>query len=283
MRICGQPTSVAGIQVEDDAVGPRGRVGAREPGVDLDGAHLRERDEPLGRVDRQQLHGLALERVVERVDVLAQALVGVTLVEAVAAVADRAAHQRERPVGGLGEHERRDGRVVVREVGLGERRVGEEPLAGVGHAHAENIGRLGVGCGDARRVRVQPRPRRRWTRRSSGSAARLGDFADDLGGALSSRTPRKTGWRRWPSAVHSRKATSMTSDGSIQCSTCPVTWGSDVERRLGPFESVEPRAQGRRASRRRNRCRLGRRRPAGRRRRRRPSASRSLRASRRPR
>ena len=79
-----------------------GRVDAGEPAVDLDGAHLRQRDEPLAPIPHQQFHRLALQRVVQRVDVLAQPGVRVTLVEAVAAVADRAAHQRERPVRGLG-------------------------------------------------------------------------------------------------------------------------------------------------------------------------------------
>ena len=36
-------------------------------------------------------------------------------------------------------------------------------------------------------------------------------------GALSSRSPLKTGWRSWPSPVHSVKATSATSRGSVQC------------------------------------------------------------------
>jgi hypothetical protein len=35
--------------------------------------------------------------------------------------------------------------------------------------------------------------------------------------SLSSRTPRKTGWRSFPSAVHSLKATSTTTRGVTQC------------------------------------------------------------------
>ena len=40
--------------------------------------------------------------------------------------------------------------------------------------------------------------------------------------ALSSRSPLNTGWRSWPSPVHSLKATSATSEGEVQCT--PRAW-----------------------------------------------------------
>ena len=66
---------------------------------------------------------------------------------------------------------------------------------------------------------------------------------------LSSRSPLKTGWRSWPSPVHSVKATSATSAGDVQCT--PRAWRAAGGSAKGGVRRLELRRSARREPRQR--------------------------------
>ena len=110
------------VEIEAHAVGAPGLVDVGEPGVDLADAHLRERDQPLRRVEVEELVLAMLDRVGEAKDRLRHADIGVPLVEAAFTLADRTAQERQRALEELREHDRHDRLVVAGEVELREGR-----------------------------------------------------------------------------------------------------------------------------------------------------------------
>jgi hypothetical protein len=126
------------IEVEHHQIRALGLVGVRAPGVDLERAELRERDQAGHVVDRHVLGGVAL-RLFDReaADRLWRAGEHVLLEEAGLAAPLGAAHQRERPVGDVRQHPVGDHREVRDELALGEALLGEQHLVEVGQREPE--------------------------------------------------------------------------------------------------------------------------------------------------
>ena len=85
-----------GVEIEDQAVGIIDGIDARAPGMDFDRAHLDDFEQALLVFDIEVFVTLALVLELEGLDVRAQALAGIALIEALVADAGRAAQQAER-------------------------------------------------------------------------------------------------------------------------------------------------------------------------------------------
>ena len=146
LRHVGKAEALAGIEVEDDAVGPVRLVDARPPGVDLEDAHLHERDEP-GRVLDEQVGARFLEaRDVDLAELGRHARAGVALIEAFALAPGRAAHERDRPARHMREHRLGDGEVVLGKLALGDALLGIEHLVRARQPDARDLDLVAVFC-----------------------------------------------------------------------------------------------------------------------------------------
>src|SRR3546814_15597247 len=108
------------------------------------------------------------------------------LEEAFLGAALRAANQAHRTVGGPGEHQRRDGAIIIGELALRDLRLGEDDAAGIAYLDV-----------------VVARP-----------LDRLRRFLDDVLGRLVLAKPEEARMATTPSAVNSAKAPSATSSGA---------------------------------------------------------------------
>ena len=127
------------IEIEDHAVGPLDGVGQGVPGVDLQDAHLHERDEAGEVVHHEVLADLRLLLDLHATQGFRRPHPAVLHVEAALLRALRAAHQRERPALHVGKDPLRDGFVEEREVALGDALRGIEHAVGMGQAHARHL------------------------------------------------------------------------------------------------------------------------------------------------
>ncbi len=138
--------AVVGIEVEDHLVGPLEGLDARAPHVELERAHLHERENALQRVDRRvgrRPVGLADRH---RDHALRELLDAVLLKEALAAHALRAAHQRERPPRDVRQKQRGDLFVVAGDLELGQADVRIHHAIGMADGHAGYDGRRRTTC-----------------------------------------------------------------------------------------------------------------------------------------
>ncbi len=165
--ISGYLDALAGIEVEDKLVGMQ-RIGlGRAPDVQLDGRHLRHRDQALQPVDRQK-RGLVGGAVAHPGRHRA---VAVLLEEMLTLDAFRAAHDRQRAVRQAGQGVIGDRLPVFHQVALGDAR----PQRPVGMGQRDALDRLGAG---ARRLGGHDRTARCVVRAQVGSgSSRLGGTA----------------------------------------------------------------------------------------------------------
>ena len=128
---------VVGIEIEDDAVGIAELRRARAPRMELEHAHLQQRDERGHRV-RHHVQSPAVARPGPRRGRSrgVHARVGVLLVEALLVPAVGTAHQRQRAVAQVRQDPLADRLVVVREIALGELRFRIQQLVGIAERDA---------------------------------------------------------------------------------------------------------------------------------------------------
>src|SRR6185437_38900 len=140
----------------------------------------------------------------------------VLLEDALATDPVRVTRHHQRPVAQVGQDAARHVPVVPDELTLGDLRIVEQQLAGVGQLDRDARDGHALGLPGAHDLGPALRGISRTTSR----------------GPLSSRSPWNRGWRSSPAGVHSLNPTSPTSRGSTQCTP-------DTERGSGPPSNGE--------------------------------------------
>lgn len=112
--------TLIGVEVEHKAVGLFDILDPSSPRMQLDRSHLDAGHQPIGIVDIQVwLLVAVLFGDTHLVDFVAEAPGIMLLEKALLGTALRAPNQTDRPTANPGQHDLRDGRVVVRELALG--------------------------------------------------------------------------------------------------------------------------------------------------------------------